>query len=163
MSNHKQVSPVERFIDGYQPDFATALKIASIMTEANQRLIKIQSEAASAAFAENSAHLKVLMNTQDSAAALSEWAGICQTSMRQVFDVTDSWFEIVPQARAAIAELVGEPCASANQETQKYLDQFTKAMVDGREAAAASAKHFLAKAMASAGETAVARTKARVA
>lgn len=159
MSALKHVSPIKESFNGYQADLTTAQQIASVMTEANQRLLKIQSEAANAAFAENSARLKMLLNTRDSAAALSEWASICQTNMRQVFDVTDGWFEIVPQARAAIAQLVGEPFASANQETQKYLDQFTKAMIDGREAAAASAKHFLAKALARASETPPARTK----
>jgi hypothetical protein len=48
---------------------------------------------------------------------------------------------------------VGEPFASANKETQKYLDQFTKAISEGRDAAAASVKDFLAKAIASASAT----------
>jgi len=67
------------------------------------------------------------------------------------------------RAAAAVPQLVGEPFASANQETQKYLDQFMKAMVDGREAAAASAQDFLANAMASATETVPARTRPRAA
>jgi hypothetical protein len=163
MSTLKQVIPTQQSVNGYEPNFAIALQIASIMTDANQRLFKIQSEAANAAFAENSAHLKTLLSTPDSGATLSEWTSLCQTNLRRAFDVADSCFEIVPQARAAIAQLVGEPFASANQETQKYLDQFTKAMVDGREAAAATAKEFLTKAMASAGETLPARKKVKVA
>ena len=163
MSAHKHVSPTQQAADSYQPDFAIALQIANIMTEANQRLFRIQSESANAAFAENSAHLKALLSTPDSVATLSEWTSLCQTNMRRAFDVADSCFEIVPQARAAIAELVGEPFASANRETQQYLDQVTKAMVDGREMAVASAKEFLIKAVASANETSPPRTKIKVA
>jgi 16S rRNA A1518/A1519 N6-dimethyltransferase RsmA/KsgA/DIM1 with predicted DNA glycosylase/AP lyase activity len=163
MSAHKHVSPTQQSVDSYQPDFAIALQIANIMTEANQRLFRIQSEAANAAFAENSAHLKALLSTPDSVATLSEWTSLCQTNMRRAFDVADSCFEIVPQARAAIAELVGEPFVSANRETQQYLDQVTKAMVNGREMAAASAKEFLIKAVASANETLPTRTKIKVA
>ena len=161
MSALKQASPIQQSVDGYQPNFAIAMQIANIMTEANQRLFKIQSEAANAAFAENSAHLKTLLSTPDSGATFSEWTSLCQTNMRRAFDVADSCFEIVPQARAAIAQLVGEPFASANLETQKYVDQFTKVMISGREAAAASATEFLTKAMASASATLPARAKAK--
>ena len=59
----------------------------------------------------------------------------------------------MPQTQAEIAKLVGEPFMSANKETQQYLDQFTKAIGDGRDAAAASVKDFLAKAIASATAT----------
>ena len=65
MSALKQVSPIQQSVDGYQPNFAIAMQIANIMTEANQRLFKIQSEAANAAFAENSAHLRTLLSTPD--------------------------------------------------------------------------------------------------
>jgi hypothetical protein len=63
--------------------------------------------------------------------------------MRRILDVTRSCFEIVPQTQTDIAKLVGDPFASANGETQRYLDQFTKAMSDGRGAAVAAAKNFL--------------------
>jgi hypothetical protein len=43
---------------------------------------------------------------------------------------------------------MGGPFGSVNKETQEYLDQFTKAISDGRDAAAASVKDFLAKAVA---------------
>jgi hypothetical protein len=49
----------------------------------------------------------------------------------------------VPQTQTEIAKLVGDPFASANRETQQYLDQFTKAMSDGRDAAVAAAKNSL--------------------
>ena len=60
MSATKQVNRIQQSVEDYQPNLAIALQIASIMTEANQRLFKIQSEAANAAFAENSAHLMTL-------------------------------------------------------------------------------------------------------
>ncbi len=161
MSALKHLSPTRQSVDGYQPNFAIAMQIAEIMAEANQRLFQIQSEAANAAFAENSAHLKTLLITPDSGATFSEWTSLCHTNMRRAFDVADSCFEIVPQARAAIARLVGEPFTSANLETQKYVDQFTKAMIGGREAAVASAKEFLTNAIVSANETLPGKTKAK--
>ena len=153
MSSHNQNSPTKRTGDGQQPNWETALRIANVMAEANERLFKVQSEAANAAFAENSKHLKALLNTgntKDSGALLAEWTNLYQANMRRGLEVTRSCFEIVPQTQAEIAKLVGEPFASANKETQQYLDQFTKAIGDGRDAAAASVKDFLAKAIASA-------------
>jgi phasin family protein len=156
MSSHNQHSSMQTTGDGRQANFETALRIATVMAEANERLFKIQSEAANVAFSENSKHLKALlntMNTKDSGALLAEWTNLYQANMRRVLDVTRSCFEMMPQTQAEIAKLVGEPFASANKETQKYLDQFTKAISDGRDAAAASVKEFLAKAIASANAT----------
>jgi phasin family protein len=141
------------------------MRIATVIAEANERLFKVQSEAANAAFAENSKHLKALLsplNTKDSGALLAEWTNLYQANMRRVLDVTRSCFEIVPQTQAEIAKLVGEPFASANKQTQQYLDQFTKAISDGRDAATASVKDFIAKAIASASATQPAK-KAKVA
>ena len=164
MSSHNQYSPTQTTVGGRQANLETALRIATVMAEANERLFKVQSEAANAAFAENSKHLKALLhtlNTKDSGALLEEWTSLYQANMRRVLDVTRSCFEIVPQTQAEIAQLVGEPFASANKETQQYLDQFTKAISDGRDAAAASVKDFLAKAIASASATQPAK-KARL-
>ena len=125
------------------------------MAEANERLFKLQSEATRVAFAENSKHLKALLNTantRDSGALFAEWTELYQANMQRVMEVR-SCFEIVPQTQAEIAKVLGEPFASANKETQRYLDQFTKAISDGRDAAAASVKDFLAKATASANAT----------
>ena len=137
-------------------NWKTALRIASVMAEANERLFRLQSEAANAAFTENTKHIKALLsaqNTKDSSVLLAEWTSLYQTNMRRILDVTRSCFEIVPQTQAEIAKLVGEPFASATKETQKYLDQFTKAISDNRDAAAASVKNFLAQAIASANAT----------
>ncbi len=156
MASHNQYSPTPNIVEGRQPNFEMALRIATVMAEANERLFKVQSEAANLAFAENSKHLKALqnsLNTKDSGALLAEWTNLYQANMRRVLDVTRSCFEIVPQTQAEIAKLVGEPFASANKETQKYLDQFTKAISDGRDAATASVKNFLAQAIASANAT----------
>jgi phasin family protein len=156
MSSQNQRNPTQTTVDGQQANLQTALRIATVMADANERLFNLQSEAARVAFAENSKHLKGLLNTvntKDSGALLAEWTGLYQANMQRVMDVTRSCFEIVPQTQAEIANLLGEPFASANKETQRYLDQFTKAISDGRDAAAASVKDFLAKATASANAT----------
>ena len=131
-----------------QVNFETALRIATIMAEANEHLFKLQSEAASAAFAENAKHLRALLNTKDSSAVIVEWAGRYQANMRRILEVTRTCFEIVPRTQAEMAKLVGAPFAPYNKETQQYLDQFTTAIADGRDAAAVAVKDVLAKAMA---------------
>ena len=153
MSSHSQFSPNQKTGDGRQAKLETALRIATVMAEANERLFKVQSDAANAAFAENSKHLKALLNTlntKDSGALLAEWTNLYQANMRRVLDVTRSCFEIVPQTQAEIAKLVGVPFASANKETKQYLDQITKAISDGHDSAAVSMTDFLARALASA-------------
>lgn len=153
MSSHNQSSPAPKTGDGMQANFETALRIATVMAEANERLFKVQSEAANIVLAENSKHLRTLLNTlntKDSGTLLQEWTSLYQANMRRALDVARRCFEIVPQTQTEIAKLVGEPFASANKETQQYLDQFTKAIGDGRDAAAATVKDFLAKAVASA-------------
>jgi phasin family protein len=153
MSSHNQYSPTKRTGDDQQANLETALRIATVMAEANERLFKVQSDAANTAFTENSKHLKSLlnsMNTKDSGALLADWTNLYQANMRRALEVTRSCFEIVPQTQAEIAKLVGEPFASGNKETRQYLDQYTKAIGDGRDAATAMVKDFLAKAIASA-------------
>jgi phasin family protein len=160
-TQNQQYNSMHTTGDARQANLETALRIATVMAEANERLFKVQSEAANAAFAENSKHLKALLNTlntKDAGALLAEWTTLYQVNMRRILDVTRTCFEIVPKTQAEIAKLVGEPFGSANKETQQYLDQFTKAISDGRDAAAASVKDFLAKAMASANKMPSAKT-----
>jgi phasin family protein len=149
MSSHNPTSSSQQAGDSRQDNFERALRIATIMAEANERLYKLQSEAANAAFTENAKHLKALLNIRDSSALIVEWAGRYQANMRRILEVTRACFEIVPHAQAEMAKLVGEPFAPYNEETQDYLDQFTTAVTEGRDAAAAVVNEVLAKAMAS--------------
>ena len=48
-----------------------------------------------------------------------------------------------------MAAVMGEPFNTYTKETQKYLDQYVKAIADGRDMAAAKVKQFLAQTMAS--------------
>jgi phasin family protein len=130
----------------------TALRIAAIMTEANERLFRLQSEAVNAAFADNSKHIKALLNTTESPAALMQWPSLYQENAQKIVDVTRSWFEIASQTQAELSKLLGTPFASYNVEAQKYLDQFTNAITDGRDVAASRVKDFVAKAVESVGE-----------
>jgi len=163
MSSHTKNSSTQTTVDGGQANFETALRIATVIVEANQRLFKLQSEAANAAFAENSKHLMSSLSTMDSGALLGEWARLYEANTRRVLDVTRSCFEIMPQTQAEIASLIGGPFASANKEMQQYIDQFTKAISDGRDAAAASVKDFLAKAIASSASVTQQMKKAKAA
>ena len=112
MASHNQFSPTPNIVEGRQPNFEMALRIVIVMAEANERLFKVQSEAANLAFAENSKHLKALqnsLNTKDSGALLAEWTNLYQANMRRVLDVTRSCFEIVPQTQAEIANSWANP------------------------------------------------------
>lgn len=151
MSNQKQYSPIQQAADSRQSNMETALRIATIMAEANEHLFKLQSEAANAAFTENAKHLKALLNVRDYDALVAEWAGRYQANVRRILELTRTCFEIVPKTQAEMAKLVGEPFAPYNKETQQYLDEFTTAITDRRDAAAAAVKDVLAKAMASVG------------
>jgi phasin family protein len=151
MSNQKQHSPVKQAAESRQGYTETALRIATIMAEANEHLFRLQSEAANAAFTENAKQLRALLNAKDSSALVTEWAGRYQANVRRILDLTRTCFEIVPKTQAEMAKLVGEPFEPYNKETQRYIDQFTTAITEGRDAAAVAVKDVLAKAMASVG------------
>jgi phasin family protein len=128
------------------------MRIAEIMTEANRRLFRLQSEAANAAFADSAKHINALLNTAKSPAALTEWPSLYQENAQKMVEVTRSWFEILSQTKTELSKLLGEPFASHTVEAQNYLDQFTKAITAGRSAAEAQVEDFLAKAVGSASE-----------
>ncbi|MHB8494851.1 MAG: phasin family protein [Casimicrobiaceae bacterium] len=149
MSTHTQQVPNASAVAGRDASFEKVLRMAVVIAEANERLFKLQSDAANAAFSENAKHLKSLLATKDSGSLLSEWAGLYQTNMRRVLDVSRIGFEIVPETQAKMAAVMGEPFNTYTKETQQYLDQYVKAIADGRDTAAAAVKQFLAKTMAS--------------
>jgi phasin family protein len=148
MSSHTATNSTQHAPEARQVNFETALRIATIMAEANEHLFRLQSEAANAAFAENAKHLKSLLNTKDSSALVVEWAGRYQANMRRILEVTRTCFEIVPHTQAEMAKLVGAAFAPYNKETEQYLEEFTTAISEGRDAATAAVKDVLAKAMA---------------
>ena len=159
--SHNQSTLKAEAVDATQAYREAGLRIATIMAEANERLFKVQSEAATAALADNSKHLKVLLNTMDPASALTEWVAFYQANIRRVLDVTRTCFEILPQTQAELAKLAGG-LTSYSKETQQYLDQLTKTMSDGRDAATSQMKDFLSKAIESA-STSPAAKKERIA
>ena len=151
MSNQKQYSSVQQAADSRQSNLETALRIATLMAEANEHLFKLQSEAANAAFTENAKHLKAMLNVRDHDAVIREWVGRYQANIRRILELTRTCFEIVPKTQAEMAKLVGEPFAPYDSEVQQYIDEFATAITDSRDAAAATVKDVLEKTMASAG------------
>ena len=61
----------------------TALGIATIIAEANERLYRVQSEAATIAFADISKQLNALLTTANPADALVQWADRYQVNVRR--------------------------------------------------------------------------------
>ena len=128
-----------------------AIRMAVVMAEANERLFKLQSDAANAAFAEHAKYLKSLLTTKDSSTLLAESAVLYQANVRRLLEVSRIGFETVPQTQAKMADLMGEPFGAYTKETQQYLEQYVKAIADGRDSAATAVKQFLAKTIASVG------------
>lgn len=156
MSSHNRSDPAHKTGNGPPANLETALRIATVMADTNARLFKLQSDAANAAFAENSRHLKALLhalNTKDPGALLSEWAGLIQANMRRILDITRRCFEMVPQTQAEFANLAGESVVSTNRTTQQYVDQSATAISGNGDAAAATVAGFLARTIESAGTT----------
>ena len=149
MSTHTQHLPNATTVAGLDANVEKTLRMAIVIAEANERLFKLQSDAANAAFAENAKHLKSLLTTKDSGSLLTEWADLYQSNMRRVLDVSRIGFEIVPETQAKMAAVLGEPFNTYTKETQKYLDQYVKAIADGRDTAAGKVKQFLVQTMAS--------------
>src|SRR5438876_11929482 len=84
----------------------TALGIATIIAEANERLYRVQSEAATIAFADISKQLNALLTTANPADALVQWADRYQVNVRRLLEITRTCFEIVPQTQAQVARLL---------------------------------------------------------
>ena len=146
------VGPTQTTVDSQRPIMDTALRVAAIMTEANERLFKLQTEAVYAAFADNLKDIEALLNVAKSPAALTEWLRLYQESAQKMVDVTRSWFEILSQTQSELSKLLGKPFASHNVEAQNIRDQFAKAVTDARNTAEAQVKDFLARAVVSASE-----------
>jgi phasin family protein len=149
MSTRSQHIPNPNTVVGRDVNVDKALRMAVVMAEANERLFKLQSDAANAAFAENAKYLKSMLTTKDSSSLLAEWAALYQANVRRVLDVSRIGFEIVPETQAKMAGLMGEPFNKYTKETQQYMEQYVKAIADGRDTAAAAVKQFLAKTIAS--------------
>ena len=141
MHSHK-----EQIVDSGRANVDAAIQIAKIISEATERLFKLQAEAASVALAENSKALTALVNTPHSTPLLTELPSLYQANVQRALDVTRSWLEIVPQTQAEIAQLMGERFAAYSKGTQPNLDQFTRAINEGSNAVVTGMQDFIAKA-----------------
>ena len=149
MSTHTQRGSNANTVADRDVNVQKTIRMAIVMAEANERLFKLQSDAANAAFSENARHLKALLTTEDSGTLLTEWASLYQANMRRILDISRTGFEIVPETQAKMADLMGEPFSTYARETQKYMEQYVKAVAHGCDAAAAAVKQFLAQTVAS--------------
>ncbi len=133
---------------GASPGYADmASRIAAIVSDSSNRLLKLQSEAGGAAFAQNAQALQAALNVAGGPAAMTAWPGLCQANVVRVLEVTRRWIEIVSRAQAEMAGLAGVRLPAAGVGMPLDLGQFTKAMLEGRDAAiAAGMQGFLATA-----------------
>ena len=122
----------------------TAFRFVSIITEATKRLVQLQTDAMTLAFTENAKNLKGLLNPTDSATLLAEWPRFYQTNVQRIVEVTRSWVGVMSQTQAEMAQLMGQSIPGSKG-LQQHVEQFTKAMNDGRDAALAGMKDALGK------------------
>lgn len=129
-------------------DYAdTASRITAIVSNASDRLIRLQAEAGGAAFAGNAQALHSALSVAGGPAAMTAWPGFCQANVVRMLEVTRRWIEIVSQAQTDMAGLAGERFAVSGAGMPLDLGQFTKAMIEGRDAALAAMREFLATAV----------------
>jgi phasin family protein len=141
MSSHHETTA------GGSPSYAdTASRIAAIVSDSSDRLLKLQSEAGGAAFTENAQALHSALNVAGGAAAITAWPGLCQANVVRVLEVTRRWIEIMSQTQTEIARHMGERFAASGMGMPHDLVQFTKAMIEGRDAAMGGMLQFLATA-----------------
>lgn len=126
----------------------TASRVATIVSNASDRLIKLQTEAGGAAFADNAQALHAALTMGGGPAVLTAWPGLCQTNVVRVLEVTRRWIEIVTHAQTEMARLVGARFAVAGVGMPLDLGQITKDMVERRDAALAGMHGFLGTAAA---------------
>lgn len=149
--------------DSSRTNVDAALRMAGIIAQANERLFRLQSNAATAAFAQNSKLFGAVLNVTDAGALLADWPRLYQANVAKVLEVTRSAFEIVSKTQAEVAQLMGETYAASNKGiplSLLNLDQFTKAINEGRDAAMAGMQSILAKAGEHVGGEAAKRQKA---
>jgi phasin family protein len=149
--------------DSSRTNVDAALRMAGIIAQANERLFHLQSNAATAAFAQNSKLFGAVLNVTDAGALLADWPRLFQANVAKVLEVTRSAFEIVSKTQAEVARLMGETYAASNMGVPVNLlnlDQFTKAINEGRDAAMAGMQSILAKAGEHVGGEAAKRQKA---
>ena len=149
--------------DRSRTNIDAALRMAGIIAQANERLFHLQSSAATAAFAQNSKLFGAVLNVTDAGALLADWPRLYQANVAKVLEVTRSAFEIVSKTQAEVAQLMGETYAASNMGLPVNLlnlDQFTKAINEGRDAAMAGMQSILAKTGEHVGGEAAKRQKA---
>lgn len=134
----------QQIVDGAQANIDTASRITAVMSEATERLVKLQAEAADVAFAENSRNWQSLLNKTDSAAALEEWPRLYEANARRISQVTRSCFEIVSQTRATVTQLMAELSGAYNEAARQNLDEITNVVSEEVDTAVAGVKDLVA-------------------
>lgn len=134
----------EQIVDGTQANIDTASRIAAVITEATERLVKLQTEATQDVFAENARNFQALLNETDSAAALEEWPRLYEANARRISQVTRSCFEIVSQTRATVTQLMAELSGAYNEAARQNLDEITTVVSEEIDTAVAGVKDLVA-------------------
>jgi phasin family protein len=134
----------EQIVDGTQANIDTASRIAAVITEATERLVKLQTEAAHAAFAENARNFQALLNKTDFTAALAEWPSLYQANVQRISEITRSCFEIVSQTQAKVSQLTAQHFGAYGEAARQNLDEITNVVSEEVDTAVAGVKNLVA-------------------
>lgn len=131
MSSHQEKTA------GGGPGYADmASRIAAIVSDSSNQLLKLQSEAGGALFVHNAQALQAALNAGGGAATITAWPGLCQANVVRVLEVSRRWIEIVSQAQTEMAGLMGVRFPAFGVGMPLDLGQFTKAMIESIKKAA---------------------------
>jgi phasin family protein len=156
------MSTQNEIADSSRANVDAALRIANIIAQANERLFHLQSNAVTAAFAQNAKVLGAVLNVTAAGALLAEWPNLYQANVSKLLEITRGAFEIVSETQAEVAQLMGERYAASSKGIPLNvlnLDQFAKAINEGRDAAMAGMQNIFAKAGGHVGGEAAKRQK----
>lgn len=134
----------QQIVDGTQANIHTASRIAAVITEATERLVKLQTEAAQEAFAENAKNFQALLGKTDSGAALAEWPSLYQANVQRISEITRSCFEIVSQSQAEVGQLIAQHFGAYGEATRQNLDEITTVVSEEIDTAVTGVKDLVA-------------------
>lgn len=134
----------EQIVDGTQANIDTSSRIAAVITEATERLVKLQTEATQEVFAENARNFQALLNKTDSAAALAEWPSLYQANVQRISEITRSCFEILSQTQAEVGQLIAQHFGAYGEAARQNLDEITNVVSEEVDTAVAGVKNLVA-------------------
>jgi len=112
----------QRFYATGKTNLELAMRFAVVSFEGAQRLVKLQTEAASEAFSDNWEGLRTLMEKPD----LAGLPNLYKNSMKRVLEATQEGFEILSKTQTELSEILGEQFAALTRGLEQTREVTSK-------------------------------------